>query len=386
MAKTGSGVEVRDSSIRLKFVYEGQTVKPTLQLNGSPMLPTPANVKYAGRLAAEIRDKIRHGTFSMAEYFPASGVAGVLTVQLQMDTWLDTQRIETSTRAAYKSAIRFWDGQIGAKPIRSLKHSDILSALASRPLLTGKTVNNYVDVLRQAMQLAVLDKVLSANPVAGIERAKHQKPPVDPFTMDEVEAIIADMAKHYDEQVYNYVEVKFFTGLRTGESFGLQWPRVDLASSYIQISESIVAKEQKGSTKTNQVRDVRLNSRALAAIKRQAKHTRMTGEHVFLDPRYGKHWTDERAFRRSFWAPTLKRLGIRYRVPYNTRHSYATMMLMAGMKPAFCAKQMGHSVEIFLSTYAKWLGTDHDDAEMQRLEDSIKVPGASLNSGGVMKK
>ena len=117
--------------------------------------------------------------------------------------------------------------------------------------LTGKTVNNYVDVLRQALQLAVLDKALQENPVAGIERAKHQKPPVDPFTMDETEVIIADMAKHYDEQVSNYVEVKFFTGLRTGESFGLQWPRVDLASSYIQISESIVAKEQKDSTKTN---------------------------------------------------------------------------------------------------------------------------------------
>ena len=129
---------------------------------------------------------------------------------------------------------------------------------------------------------------------------------------------------------------------------------------------------------------MRLNSRALAAIKRQAKHTRMTGEHIFMDPRYSKHWTDERAFRRSFWAPTLKRLGIGYRVPYNTRR-YATMMLMTGMTPSFCAKQMGHSVEIFHSTYAKWLGTDHDDAEMQRLEDSIKVPGASPTEGVPMK-
>ncbi|VBC91783.1 Bbp50 [Burkholderia pseudomallei] len=30
-------------------------------------------------------------------------------------------------------------------------------------------------------------------------------------------------------------------------------------------------------------------------------------------------------------------------------------MLMAGMTPAFCAKQLGHSVEMFLTTYSKWI-------------------------------
>jgi len=51
----------------------------------------------------------------------------------------------------------------------------------------------------------------------------------------------------------------------------------------------------------------------------------------------------------------IKRLGIRYRRPYNMRHNYATAMLMAGMTPAFCAKQLGHSVGVFSRTYAKWL-------------------------------
>jgi hypothetical protein len=31
---------------------------------------------------------------------------------------------------------------------------------------------------------------------------------------------------------------------------------------------------------------------------------------------------------------------------------YATMMLMAGMTPAFCAAQLGHSVGMLLETYA----------------------------------
>lgn len=53
------------------------------------------------------------------------------------------------------------------------------------------------------------------------------------------------------------------------------------------------------------------------------------------------------------------------------RHTYATVMLMAGMTPAFCAKQLGHSVEMFLKTYSKWLDGDQNELEMRRLETAI---------------
>jgi integrase len=386
MGRTGLGVEVRERSIRIAFTLDGQPCRRTLQLNGAPLAPTPANIKHARRLAAEIKDKIRHGIFSMAEYFPEDGDTGLLTLGDQLDRWLGSQRLETSTKAGYSSAIKFWKGLLGSKPVKALIHSDILTALAKRPDLSGKTVNNYVSVLREAMELAVLDKVITASPVAGVPRAKHQKPPVDPFTQAEAEAICAYMGKHYPAQVANYVEFKFFTGLRTSESFGLRWPSVDLPSKYFTVSQGIVRGEEKDSTKTNEARTVILNSRALAAIKRQAEHTRMTGEHVFLDPRYGTPWTEERAFRRSYWTPALKALGIRYRPPYNTRHTYATIMLMQGMTPAFCAKQLGHSVEMFLRTYSKWLDGGQDALEMAKLENALsgKNLGKKEGRGGAI--
>ncbi len=104
----------------------------------------------------------------------------------------------------------------------------------------------------------------------------------------------------------------------------------------------------------------------------------MSGGGVFADPRYFAEWSDERAFRRSFWTPTFKQLGIRYRRPYNMRHSYATAMLMAGMTPAFCAKQLGHSIEMFLRTYARWMDGAQNEVEMARLERSFsaKLPHA----------
>ncbi|RVU45329.1 site-specific integrase [Rubrivivax rivuli] len=381
MGRTGSGVEVRAKSIRFTFVPG----KPTLMVNGVPALPTPANVKWALRLAGEIRERMRYGTFSMAEYFPAAGTADTpATAGTVLDTWLSAQRIEGSTKAGYESALKFWKTAIGDKPARAVRHSDILTALAARPDLSGKTINNYVSVARQAFALAVKDKAMQENPAADVPRASWQRDPPDPFTRDEAEAIIADFVSHYPEPVANMIEWRFFSGVRTSEMAGLRWPQVDLARGSFRISETIVRGQDKGKTKTSVVRDVLANSRALAALQRQRKHTQMAGQHVWLDPRYGTEWREERAFRRSYWEPCLKRLGIRYRPPNNCRHTYATMMLMAGMRPAFCAKQLGHSIEMFLRTYSRWISGEQDAREMLQLEAALadSSPGLPQKSEG----
>src|SRR5450759_3206047 len=102
MGRKGDGIEVRESCIRVTFTFQGKPQRQTLMLNGMTMPPTIANIRYAHRLATEIRDKIRHYNVTMAEYFPASGDGGVLTVSMQLDTWLASQRIEQSTRAGYE--------------------------------------------------------------------------------------------------------------------------------------------------------------------------------------------------------------------------------------------------------------------------------------------
>ena len=390
MGRKGTGVEVRERSIRIHFVFEGVRRWPTLMLNGASMLPTGPNIRYAQRLAAEIHERIRHGTFSMAEFFPATGApAAQTTVGEHLAAWTATQRLEASTLAGYSSAVKFWCGAaadkaltpMGGLPLKALKLTHILTAMASRPDLSGKTLNNYVSVLREALELAVREHVLADNPAAHVPRSKHQKEPPDPFTRAEAEAIIADALAHYPEPVGNLIEWWFFSGVRTSEAQGLRWPSVDLASNYVQVHEAIVRGVAKASTKTSVSRNVLLNSRAKAAIQRQAAHTRLAGGHVWLDPRYGTPWLEERAFRRSYWTPILKRLGVRYRRPYCMRHSYATMMLMAGMNPAFCAKQLGHSVEMFHRTYARWIDGDRNALEMGRLEASLSEPGRGVGVG-----
>jgi integrase len=59
------------------------------------------------------------------------------------------------------------------------------------------------------------------------------------------------------------------------------------------------------------------------------------------------------------------------------------MMLMSNMNPAFCARQLGHSVEMFHKTYAKWIDGEQNDREMQRLENTLSspVPPSQSKSG-----
>lgn len=383
MGRNGDGVEVREKSIRLSFVHEGQTCRETLKTDGAPLAPTPANVKYARRLAIEIKDRIRLGAFVYADYFPASqhSTSGrSSTVADQLDLWIKTQSDKAdSTLKGYKVGVAWWKSKVGEKPLKALKHSDILLALASEPKWTGKTRNNKASILRQALALALRDGALSASPIDGLEAASHQRPPPDPFSREEAEAIIAGMAERYNAQIANYFGFKFFTGLRTSESLIVRWESIDWRREQMLVSDALVLGKAKGSTKTHTARVVQLNSRALEYLKAQKEHTFLK-QHglVFPDPRTGEIWTDDEPPRELYWRPLLKKLGIRYRSPYETRHTYATMMLMAGVAPAYGARQLGHSVEMFLRTYSKWIDGGQNTVEMGKLETLLAGPAKAV--------
>lgn len=381
---TGSGVDIRKNSIRVTFTHNGEQQRKTLKLEGGqPMPPTPTHVRYAERLVAEIKEKIRIGSYHASDYFPEEGLAvQTRTVGQQLDRWLAAKAVAGSTKKGYESAVRFWknapfeddsDTPLSALLITQLRPTHVRNVLADRSDLSAKTMKNYVGPLREALKWSIEDGVVEKNIVDAVTMPKWQKPIADPFTREESDAIIAAMLKNHPGQAHNLCEFWFWAGLRTSEAFGLRWDSVDLRERTVLIHEVLVRGTEKSTTKTGVTRVVKLNSKAYAAIVRQKEHTYLAGQEVFQDPRYGTRWTDERAFRRSFWAPTLKKLGIRYRRPYTMRHSYAQRMLEENLNPAFCAEQLGHSLEMYLHTYTKKLGEDRKILEMSKLEASLSI-------------
>ena len=59
---------------------------------------------------------------------------------------------------------------------------------------------------------------------------------------------------------------------------------------------------------------------------------------------------------------------ISHRLPYNCRHTYATIRVMSGLNPAFISQQLGHSVQMLLSTYAHWFDSSSDWSELEKLQ------------------
>lgn len=366
--RKGSGVEVRAQAIRVRFTYQGRRCVEPL-----PLAPTPQNIKAAERLVVQVRNAIDLGNFDYAKTFPNSKSVRPTEIPLfdtYADTWLATLTCEKSTADGYRTSLKnFWAPAFEGKRLDEIRHSDVAKAVADKATVaSAKTTNNHLIALRGLFTAAVADGHVEASPVAKVHNRKHQRRPPDPFDRVEMEKIVARMAERGPKEVWAYFEFAFNTGLRTSEQIALRWGNIDWQAKSARIDAARVRHKIKG-TKTHSVRDVDLNDRALAALRAMKEKTFLKGanEIVFADPT-GRPWTSDRKQREDYFLPVLKALGIRYRRAYNTRHTYATVLLMSGVNPAYVARQLGHKdTSMLFKHYAKWIDRADKGVEAEKL-------------------
>jgi integrase len=224
---------------------------------------------------------------------------------------------------------------------------------------TTKTVANILTPLRAVIEQALVDQYIKENPLNSIivdkllnkdTKKSDYKP--DPFGVDEINSILAAS----EGQVRLLFQFAFFTGLRVSELIGLRWQDVDWKNQLIHIEETIVAKESKGPKTEAGVRDVLLLPPALEALEQQKQYTLLLQGRIFHNPQTNKPWETSQQIRRTQWMHILKRAGIRYRNTYQTRHTYASMMLSQGENIMWVSKQLGHvDVEMVIKTYGRWI-------------------------------
>lgn len=201
---------------------------------------------------------------------------------------------------------------------------------------------------------AVADGIIPANPIHGvtIKRRGPREDEIDPFTPAEITAILSAC----EGQFRNLVQTAFWTGLRTSELIALRWQDVDFARGVVCVRQALVAGEIKGPKTTSGRRDVKMLPAARAALQAQREHTLLQGGVVFRDPRTGARWSGDKPIREWNWRPVLSRAGVRYRYPYQTRHTYASTLLSAGENPVWVAAQMGHRDWVMIvRTYGRWI-------------------------------
>ncbi|OLC57152.1 MAG: hypothetical protein AUG14_04530 [Candidatus Rokubacteria bacterium 13_1_20CM_2_68_19] len=111
----------------------------------------------------------------------------------------------------------------------------------------------------------------------------------------------------------------------------------------------------EGPTKTvASVRDVAMLPPVERALLAQRATSQLRAPWIFPNRDGGA--LDMTNLRERVWKPALRRAGLRYRTMYQTRHTFATLMLSAGEDIGWVAKQLGDtSVEMVIRRYHRFI-------------------------------
>lgn len=377
------------SSIEISFMLEGVQCRERI-----PLEPSPANLKRAEQHKAAIELAIYNGTFDYPATFPHSKRAkrigyrsGQIPLSEYLPAWLERKRsqLKASTVDGYRKII---DGvlipRLGSNPLVTLTRKQVKDVLVSMDA-GNKRLANVQSCLRSALNDAIDDELIEVNPLAGWTYSVKGKPKaedeIDPFSKDEQAAILASAAGQYR----NFLQFAIWTGLRTSELVALEWGDIDWIRGEARISRGLTkaAKEAELPKTAAGIRDVKLLPMALDALQAQKQYTYIAGKSVFHDPRYDKPFDGDQAIRKSFWIPVIRKAKVRYRNPYQTRHTYASMMLSAGEHPMWVAKQMGHSSWVMIArVYGRYIPTDGDTSGSKAAElfgTPVQIPMENSN-------
>jgi integrase len=383
-AKSFRGVTTRKlkhgETIYISFMYRGdQCREPLSGLNADLV----GDWEYASGIKLEIERKIQQDTFVYSEYFPNSlklkkfgkGGKKELTVLHYIKEYIEhckTRGLSPSTIEGYNKA-KNGLSQIHSIAVTQLEPAD-LKKMIKESGVSLKTMRNRMSVLNSALNEAVVERVIQVNPCASIkphqylEKAKKintmgEHEDVDPFTPDEITAVLN--ACRYD-QAKNLLQFAFYSGLRSSELAGLKWRDVDLFKGELRVREAVLrnTKDQVSITKAPKTsagaRKMELLPKAISSLKAQKEFTFLQNEYVFHEPKQNKPITGADQIRKNIWHPAIKLSGVRYRNPYQTRHTFATMQISKGENLWWIADQMGHDgPEMLFRHYGNYL-KEHD--------------------------
>lgn len=388
---------------------------------------TPPNRKKLEKVLAKIEAEIAAGTFVYANYFPnskalarlekaagqtvqvASAPVGV-EVQFPADTlkveaepasptppfstfalqWVEEHKIEWR-RSHLRSLMSTLNGRLiphfKEKAVSQITKSDILTFRATLAKVKGrgdkeglspKRINEIIGTLGQIMDEAA-DRFEFTSPTTGVKRLRVRKTDVDPFSLADVQSILATVRSDYRD----YFTTRFFTGMRTGEVHGLKWRYVDFERRLILVRETFVLGEDEYTKTDGSQRDIQMSQPVFDALLRQREATGKLSDYVFCNmvgqPLDNKNFSDR------VWYPLLRHLGLTERRPYQMRHTAATLWLASGEAPEWIARQLGHtSTEMLFRVYSRYVPnlTRQDGSAMERLLASRLATGKVLRMDG----
>lgn len=287
----------------------------------------------------------------------ASFKAEKQTVSQYLERWLTRveNRNAPRTHERYNSVVeKYIKPGIGGLRLAKVRRSDIQELLEHRLGKIGpRTRQQTYTILHRALEEAVEDELIRANPCHRKDKPKYEDPQIKSLTEEEAHALLKAAS---EPNLYVLAYLALSTGMRQGEILGLKWEHVDRKNGFISVCGTLT-KNKEGKlvireTKGKRNRRVDISPALVSMLDAHHKRQSPLSLWVFPNSDGGPMRKDNlmhRQFRPLFKSAGL--VGVRF---HDLRHTSATLGLAAGDNVKIIQERLGHaSAKTTLDVYAK---------------------------------
>jgi integrase len=342
--------------LRLEWFYQSQKYYlylglPDSKINRKNTLKSPLLIELEADLEVGCFDKSlkKYKSFLQAK----GNIPEALSVVGLYQKWIDSKKgLDNTTMKKYQGSLKevsiFFQGILVTEvsPSVCLGFWEWIQLKSGRPT----TYNRKLEKLQACWDWGKSQGIIDVeNLWQKIKKIPEKRIEVHPFSLEEIDLILTGFKSHpVGKDLTLFVEFLFKTGVRIGEACGVRWGDITLTND-INIATQLTDGERKlpktGRTRTfklpKSISD-KLNKLRLS-INPELSALIFTFKGKSIDARY---------FRRNIWQPILKGIGVEYRKPYNTRHTFISHALQKGINPVVVANITGHDTETLFKYYA----------------------------------
>ena len=336
-----------------------------------------------GKTQAEVKAKLK------AAIEKSSSLVAVTkryTVGQWLDAWMENcakLQVRPSSHKTYQGFIEnHIKPALGDVPLEKLTTMDLqrlykhllesgrVECMESRSKPKGlsvKTVRNINQMISSALNCAVEQHLIPANPTKGCALPKLEKKEMKILPPESLGTFFEEARRSGVFELY-YIDLA--TGLRRGELLGLKWNDIDLDKGVIHVRRQVLRQngevvEAPLKTK-NSYRNIAIGVDAIKVLKGMEQKD----EYVFPSPFGGPMSPDSvlHMFQR-----VLKRAGLERIRFHDLRHTFSVLALQNGVDVKTLSAMLGHySAGFTLDTYA------HVTTSMQK--QAANAVGSFLSS------
>lgn len=331
-----------------------------------------------GRRDAErvLRDMLRE----RETHGPTPVTGGRITLDAWIKQHVATADLAPQTRAGQ---LELWDRHsspaLRGTPLRDLTTATLNAYVAelrervsdhTHRKLAPRTVQIFFNIIRAALNAAVRQRLIPANPAAGVsvKGGSATSKVGSALSQEEVNRFLAHDP---EDRLHALWVTAIYTGMRPAEVLALRWDDIDFDSAMLRVRRALVRVGKEmfyGPCKAGSERDIPMDPELVQALRRHRK--RQLEERLSI----GEGWVDPtlvfthqlggaldrhnvaKAFRARLKAAKLRK--VRW---YDLRHSYGTALIAAGVDAKTVSQLMGHrNLTLTLTHYT------HPDAAAHR--------------------